>query len=131
MHRQDWRRLGGVAAALMTVNLGLLTALWLAPMPPRSLPNPPPVIPSAVSAPHAHSPVLEAASSQEIAALDAVLAGRLEQVAQEQGVVLSSVMPADEVRRAAEAAADPYSAEVQALLAAYAAAFASLDPAAP
>ena len=131
MNRQDWRRLGWGATGLMVANLGLLAALWLAPMPPRALPNPTPVTPAAVSAEPASSPEPAAASAAELAALDAVLAGRLEQVALSQGVVLSSVMPSAELRQAATAAVDPYSAEVQALLAAYAEAFAALDPAAP
>ncbi len=130
MHRQDWRRLGWVATGLMVVNLGLLAALWWAPMPPRTLPNPPPIAPSTIPALAAPLPA-PAASSAELAALDAVLAGRLEQVALAQGAALSSVMPAAELRQAARAAVDPHSAEVQALLAAYAEAFAALDPSAP
>lgn len=131
MNRQDWRRLGWAASGLMIVNLGLLGALWLAPLPPRTLPNPAPLTPASVSAPAAQPPAPAAASAAELAALDAVLAGRLEQVAQAQGVEPAAVMPAAELRQAATAAVDPYSAEVQALLAAYAQAFAALDPATP
>jgi hypothetical protein len=131
MHRQDWRRLGWVAIGLMVVNLGLLAALWWAPMPPRTLPNPPPISPATVSASVAPLPAPAASSAAELAALDAVLAGRLEQVALAQGAALSSVMPAAELRQAARTAVDPHSAAVQDLLAAYAEAFAALDPSAP
>ncbi|MFT5684140.1 MAG: hypothetical protein ACI8RZ_005081 [Myxococcota bacterium] len=126
MRRQDWQRVGWVATGLMMANLSILTMLWIAPMPPETLPNPPPITPT-TTPPSAglSEPPVESASS--MAALDAVLAGRLEQVAMSRGIPPESVLPDDEIRRVARETVDPHSIEAQALLAAYAEAFEALD----
>lgn len=128
MQERDWHRLAWLTTGLFALNAGVLAVLWLAPMPPRQLPHSPSVIPTHSSSETDSTPGPAVARAADLVALDEVLAGRLAQVAQQQGVPLASVSPDPATREAAFTAVDPHSAEALALLAAYADAFAALDP---
>jgi hypothetical protein len=98
-------------------------------MPPAQLPyDESALLPHAPKTKNASDTEASLYATADMVSLDIVLAARLGQVADAQGVALESVLPDPATREAALSATDPQSDAALALLEAYAKAFAALDP---
>ncbi|HCH65527.1 MAG TPA: hypothetical protein DFR83_22175 [Deltaproteobacteria bacterium] len=129
MQNPSWQRRVRLSAGFVLLNASILGLLWLVPMPPEQLPNTPPATPShPPTGEHSHETEASIYGASDLMLLDAALEGRLAQVAEAQGVSLATVAPDPALREAAFAAVDPEGEAARALLEAYAAAFAVLDP---
>ncbi len=127
-----WRALMVLAAVLGLVQLGLLTYLWATPAPEPRLP-PSLQAPPARAHPQTPAPAAPTALTKQrgVAALDALLAQRVERAAHEAGRDPAALLPHDELRQAALEAASFDSQAWQVLADAYDGAFEALGIVAP